>query len=80
MELTDSAVESIPFLHANQVFTITFVEDLSFVEVRSILDQLLELSAFDAEIQEQRGRYLLDVQEDSFDVWVSEMEVIIVRR
>ena len=76
---TDSQVESMPFLHANQVFTITFVEDLSFVEVRAILDHLLACDAFNPDIQEDRGPYHIDAGDSSFRVWVTEMEVIIMR-
>lgn len=79
MEPTSSTVESMPFLHANQVFTITFVEDFTFSEVRAILDHLLERDAFSSEIQDEPGHYLIDVDESSFQVWVAEMEVIIVR-
>lgn len=68
-----------PFLHANQIFTITFLEDLTFSEVRGILDHLLARAAFDADVQEERGFYEMDVEESSFRVWVSEMEVIIER-
>jgi hypothetical protein len=79
MEPTRSAVESMPFLHANQIFTITFVEDFTFSEVRAILDDLLARGAFNTEIQDEHGHYLIDVQESSFRVWVTEMEVIITR-
>jgi hypothetical protein len=79
MEPTSSTVESMPFLHANQVFTITFVEDFTFSEVRAILDHLLERDAFSPEAQDERGHYLIDVDESSFQVWVAEMEVIIMR-
>ena len=75
----DSAAESIPFLHANQVFTIIFLEDLAFSEVRAILDHLLEQDAFLPENQDQGDFYLIEVQECSFQVWVTEMEVIIKR-
>jgi hypothetical protein len=79
MEPTSSTVESMPFLHANQVFTIIFVEDFTFSEVRAILDRLLERNAFGSEIQDEQGHYLIDVDESSFQVWVAEMEVIIMR-
>jgi len=79
MEPTSSTVESMPFLHANQVFTITFVEDFTFSEVRAILDHLLERDAFSSENQDERGHYLIDLDESSFQVWVAEMEVIIMR-
>ena len=79
MEPQDPPFESMPFLHADQVFTITFLEDLSFAEVRTILDNLLGLNAFDPVVQETRGKYLMDVEDNHFTVWVAEMEVIIKR-
>jgi hypothetical protein len=70
-------MESMPFFHADRVFTIVFNEDLTFLEVRAILDQLLAKNAFDFEVQEDRGFYRLEVEAVSFQVWVSEMDVII---
>ncbi len=72
-------MDSIPFLHANQMFTITFREDLTFSEVRSILDYLLAQAAFEPDVQEVSGFYEIEVEACSFRVWVSEMEVIIDR-
>ena len=72
-------VDSMPFLHANQVFNVTFFEDLTFTEVRSILDHLLDRNAFTSEVQEVRGLYLIDVEGCAFKVWVAEMDVIIKR-
>ena len=73
-------MESMPFLHANQVFNIFFVEDLAFAEVRAILDELLAKHAFDLTIQETEGCYQIDLAKSSFQVWVSEMDVIIQRQ
>jgi hypothetical protein len=73
-------MESMPFLHANRIFNIFFVEDLAFSEVRGILDQLLEQDAFDFEIQLDRASYNLRVDHCSFQVWVSELDVIIERQ
>jgi hypothetical protein len=73
-------MESMPFLHANNIFTITFEDDLAFVEVRSILDQLLRLDAFNPTTQELEDFYSLACEENFFRVWVSEMEVIIQKR
>ena len=72
-------MESMPFLHAGNIFTITFEDDLEFVEVRFILDQLLGLNAFHADVQAEQGYYILDYKTSAFRVWVSEMEVIIQR-
>jgi hypothetical protein len=73
-------MDSIPFLHANRVFTIFFVEDLAFKEVREILDSLIDQDAFDGEVQELRGRYRIDLGHAEFHVWVSEMDVIIQKQ
>jgi hypothetical protein len=73
-------MESIPFLHANQVFNIFFLEDLAFAEVRAILDHLLAQHAFDVRIQEMKGSYKIDLDTSSFQVWVSELDVIIERQ
>jgi hypothetical protein len=72
-------MESIPFLHANRIFNIFFVEDLAFSEVRAILDQLLEQDAFSWEIQANRICYHIILDHSSFQVWVAELDVIIER-
>jgi len=73
-------MESMPFLHANRLFNIFFVEDLAFSEVRGILDQLLEQDAFDFETQLDQASYNISVDHCSFQVWVSELNVIIQRQ
>ena len=70
-------MESMPFLHAERVFNIIFAEDLTFVAVRGILDRLLEMDAFDPEVQDQRAHYTIHLDRWSFSVWVSEMDVFI---
>lgn len=70
-------MDSMPFLHANQIFNVTFFEDLTFTEVRAILDHLLDHGAFTPEVQEAHGLYLIDVEGCGFKVWVTEMDVII---
>lgn len=72
-------MDSMPFLHANRMFNIVFFEDLAFSEVRAILDYLLDRNAFTPEAQENEGFYVVYVENFSFSVWVSEMEVIIER-
>ncbi len=66
-----------PFLHANQVFNVSFFEDLTFTEVRAILDHLLDHNAFTPEVQEIQGLYQIEVEGCAFRVWVAEMDVII---
>ncbi len=70
-------MDTIPFLHANRIFTITFQDDLAFFEVRAILDRLLKDHAFEPSIQERADEYSIEVEEVEFQVWVDEMHVII---
>jgi hypothetical protein len=70
-------MESIPFVHANRMFTIVFFEDLAFSEVRYILDYLLQRNAFDPDVQDDEGFYVVDIENCPFRVWVSERDVII---
>jgi len=72
-------MESMPILHANQIFTIHFEEDFSFAEVRGILDRLLHQDAFNGEVQEQKIEYHIDLDHSSFRVWVWELDVLIQR-
>jgi len=72
-------MDSMPFLHANRIFNIFFVEDLAFSEVRGILNQLLEQDAFNFEIQLNRVSYRIRLDHSSFHVWVSDLDVIIER-
>jgi hypothetical protein len=72
-------MDSMPFLHANRIFNIFFEEDLAFAEVRGILDQLLEQDAFNFEIQLNRVSYYVRLDHSSFNVWVSELDVVIER-
>jgi hypothetical protein len=73
-------MESMPFFHADQIFNIVFEQDLAFSEVRAILDYLLDSNAFSLEAQECEGHYMIDVEDAAFQVWVSEMNVIIEKQ
>ena len=73
-------MEYIPFLHANQIFNIACEEDLSFVEVRAILDLLLRENAFSLDTQEAKGHYHIDFDGAHFEVWVAEMDVFIHKK
>jgi hypothetical protein len=70
-------MDSMQFLHANRIFNILFEDDLTFVQVRAILDHLLERNAFDEEVQAREPFYSIDVENLPFDVWVSDMDVVI---
>ena len=73
-------MDSIPFIHNNQVFTIIYEDDLAFTDVRAILEHLLDHDAFSTDSQETRPRYIISVDKQSFNVWVSETDVIIQRQ
>lgn len=75
----NSTIDSIEFLHANRLFTIFFREDLAFTEVRAILDHLLANHAFDPHYQQDMGWYQVELTHASFEVWVSNMDVVIER-
>jgi hypothetical protein len=72
-------MDSIDLLHAGRPFKIIFEDDLTFVEVRSILDCLLAERAFDYETQLEKDGYNLYIDEATFSVWVSENRVVIQR-
>jgi len=67
------------FLHSGRIFTLFFVEDLAFAEVRAILDELLAQEAFRIEVQEERNPFMIEAESSSFRVWVSDMRVAIER-
>ena len=73
-------MDSIPFLHADRVFTIFFLEDLAFTEVREILDSLIDQDAFNVEVQKLRAEYRINLDHAQFNVWVSELDVVIQKR
>lgn len=73
-------MESMPILHANQIFTIFFEDDLAFTEVRGVLDYLLERQAFSERVQSSTIEYSIDVDQSSFHVWVWDTDVVIRRR
>lgn len=72
-------MDSMEFLHAGRIFTLLFTEDLTFAEVRAILDELLAQDAFQVHVQEQHNPFMVDVEGCSFRVWASEMHVAIER-
>jgi hypothetical protein len=72
-------MDSMEFLHAGRIFTLLFLEDLTFSEVRAILDELMAQDAFHVDIQEMRNPFMIDVENCSFRVWVSDMRVAIER-
>ena len=70
-----------PFHHRNLLFNIFTEDDLTFKEVREILDQLLDAKAF-GEWKEEACAQLYDIQIENiqYAVDVLRYEVIIYRR
>jgi hypothetical protein len=72
-------MDSMPFLHKNRIFTVTIFDDMAFTDVRAILDELLGQNAFDPEVQDAAGMYVIEREAVSFAVWVADLDVIIRR-
>jgi predicted transcriptional regulator len=70
-------MDSIPFIHENRLFQLFFEDDLEFRAAREILDELIKLDAFNSHAQDLNESYQMRSQGVSFEVWVSEMNVII---
>ncbi len=73
----DTNMDTMPFLHAGRLFTILFTDDLTFDEVREILDLLLAEDAFDSGDRGSPEDYNLDLAHASFNVWVLATSVAI---
>jgi predicted transcriptional regulator len=70
-------MDSIPFIHENRLFQLFFEDDLEFRVARGILDELIKLDAFNPQSQDLNESYHMSSHGVSFEVWVSEMNVII---
>jgi len=76
------AMEVYPFHHQNLFFDIITDYDLTFAEVRGILDYLLEVEAFKEEQEdwEQGKFYDIRLGKVLYEVEVNRYEVVIYRR
>ncbi len=75
-------MEVYPFHHKNLFFNVVTDYDLTFTEIRNILDQLLQKEAFDAK-GDHWGRenlYTLRADNIEYEVDVNCHEVVIYRR
>ncbi len=70
-------MESIPFYHLERMFTVFFVEDLAFSEVRAILDLLLDEGVFEPESNGNGDTFEIQLEDASFRVWVNDFDVAI---
>jgi hypothetical protein len=73
-------MDAIPFCHSEQIFNIFVKEDLTFQEVRAILDVLLARNAFDPAVQAETGRYEIRLEEQFITVWVAGLDVYISKQ
>ena len=75
-------MEVYPFHHRNLFFSIITDYDLSFEEIRGILNYLLEVEAFNEEGEDWGQGKLFDIQlgKVAYAVDVNRYEVVIYRR
>ncbi len=75
-------MEIFPFHYRNLLFNIITDYDLTFQEVRNILDYLLEAKAFDEEGENREGGQLFDIElgQLQYVVDVNGFEVVVYRR
>ncbi len=75
-------MEIYPFHYRERFFSIVTEYDLSFQEVRGILDYLFEAKAFSDEREDQESGRLYEMELDRvhYDIDVNGYEVIIYRR
>ncbi len=75
-------MEVFPFHYRNLLFNIITEDDLTFQEIRGILDYLFEAKAFDERGENQEPGSLFDIEIDhvQYVVDVNGYEVIVYRR
>ncbi len=75
-------MEAYPFLHRNLFFNIITEYDLTFKEIRGILDTLLKKDAFHVEDQNWEGGKIYDIDVDhvQYIADVNRYEVAIYKR
>jgi len=75
-------MEVYPFHHANLFFNIITEYDLTFKEIRGILDHLLKMEAFSEEGDQFEGGKFYDIRFENvlYEVDVHRYEVVIYRR
>jgi len=75
-------MEVYPFHHENLFFNIITDYDLTFKEIRGILDYLLKMEAFSEEGDEVEGGKFYDIRFENvlYEVDVHRHEVVIYRR
>ena len=75
-------MEVYPFHHRNLLFNVITDYDLTFREIREVLDYLLEAEAFSGKGDEFEGGKFYDVRlkKVSYEVGVHGYEIVIYRR
>ena len=72
-------MDQMEFLHAGRIFTLWFVEDFTFSEVRAVLDDLIARDAFQPHTQETQNPFMVEAEGSSFRIWAFDMQVTIER-
>ena len=73
-------MEVYPFHHKNLVFYIVTEYDLTFREVRDLLDHLLDRHSFDQEDREVGALHSIQLNQVLYEVDVNGYEVVVYRR
>ncbi len=73
-------MEVYPFHHKNLVFNIITEYDLTFKEVRDLLDHLLDSHTFDQEDREVGELHSIQLNQVLYEVDVNGYEVVVYRR
>ncbi|MBI5904632.1 MAG: hypothetical protein HZB86_03645 [Deltaproteobacteria bacterium] len=69
-----------PILHRERIYNIVTEMDLTFVEVRAVIDRLIEFGAFRGEDGEPGMPYSCPVEGAVFVVDVQGYDVVVLRR
>ncbi|MBW2147096.1 MAG: hypothetical protein JRG73_11800 [Deltaproteobacteria bacterium] len=75
-------MEVYPFHHNNQIFKVFTDYDLTFVELRGVLDELMEIEAFssDSDGETEWTPYQVLFEDFVYEIWVLYPSVIIHAR
>ena len=75
-------MEVYPFHHKNKIFRVFTDYDLTFVELRGVLDELIEIEAFSLDRDEEIEwtSYQVHFEDFVYEVWVLYPSVIIYTR
>jgi len=75
-------LEPFPFHYRNKLFQLYTEYDLTFKEVRALIDELLEMDAFnmDRNGEEEWIPYQIEYKDHFYEVWVSFPGIVISKK